>query len=354
MKLGIKVEGHFADVEANSLVHALRAEPGLSAVLQPPVRMLPSEVDGTEIWVSAPVVVGLTSPRLISVLVDVVLAWARDPFHRQLEVSMTIGDETMVVRPSDIRNQVVERLTALTGDRRDAVGDDASADEVAGRAAGLGAVGPVSGNGDYVGYSFHGSLHTGSGVQFAVGDILGAGGVDRDSEDTEPADSSSLSVTIYLSDEGIHGQVEAAVGELLAVAGLRIEHRDDPVLGSWFRRLRAGVGQGLRSPGARKGALAAAHVVDTRIRLAQDAAVTATLLQNLGPVIASLQPTKDAVIRVGAVLIVKVDWSVAVYQLTAAQQFLLDTQPELAMAPGKIASALGAESVRVDEPPAIE
>jgi hypothetical protein len=62
--------------------------------------------------------------------------------------------------------------------------------------------------------------------------------------------------------------------------------------------------------------------------LAHDAAVTAALLQNLGPVIASVQPAKDAVPQVGALLIAKVSWVVNVLQLMAAQQAELDHQPQ--------------------------
>lgn len=96
----------------------------------------------------------------------------------------------------------------------------------------------------------------------------------------------------------------------------------------------------------RRVAATAAHAIDTRLVLAQDAAVAATLLQNLGPVIVSLQPTKDAVIRVGALLIVKVDWVVTVSQLTAAQQLELDHRPALATSPGEIIAALNVESAQ--------
>jgi hypothetical protein len=63
-------------------------------------------------------------------------------------------------------------------------------------------------------------------------------------------------------------------------------------------------------------------------------------LPNLAPVIGSLQPTKDAVLRVGALLIVKVDWAVSVFQLTAAQQARLDHHPQLASTPREIVAAL--------------
>jgi hypothetical protein len=150
----------------------------------------------------------------------------------------------------------------------------------------------------------------------------------------------TLPLTIYLSDGASHADVEQAVEDLLATAGLRITDRAEPVIGSWFRRMTARAKQGLQSPMAQEAVLTGVHVADSRLVLAQDALVTAQLLQNLGPVIASLQPTKDAVLRVGALLIVKVDWAVSVFQLTAAQQARLDHQPHLASTPREIVAAL--------------
>jgi hypothetical protein len=149
-----------------------------------------------------------------------------------------------------------------------------------------------------------------------------------------------LPISIYLSDECIHEDVEAAVDEWLAYADVAVVERDEPVIGSWFRRMRAGARQAIHSPAAAEAALTAIHAADSRLILAQDAMTTATLLQNLGPVIASLQPTKEAVLRVGALLIVKVDWVVQVCQLTAAQQAVLDHQPQLASSPREIIAAL--------------
>ncbi len=63
------------------------------------------------------------------------------------------------------------------------------------------------------------------------------------------------------------------------------------------------------------------------------------MLQNLDPVPTALQPTKEAVIRVGALLIVKVDGVVGAHQLTSARQFQLDPQPWLATAPHEILAA---------------
>ncbi|WP_405778811.1 hypothetical protein OG512_00720 [Streptomyces sp. NBC_01378] len=159
--------------------------------------------------------------------------------------------------------------------------------------------------------------------------------------DAALARTASFPVTIYLSDEASHREVESAVERLLATAGLVVQDRQDPVIGSWFRRMRATLVRTIRSEAVLEGALTAAHVADTRLVLAQDATVTSTLLQNLGPVLASLQPTKDAVVRVGALLIVKVEWAVNVFQLTAAQQAILDHRPQLATSPQDVISALG-------------
>jgi hypothetical protein len=150
----------------------------------------------------------------------------------------------------------------------------------------------------------------------------------------------TLPISIFLSEEETHEQVESAVQELLASAGLRITGSDDPVIGSWFRKMRAVVGDAAHSDAARQGALIATHIADSHLVLAQDAAITATLMQNLGPVISSLQPTRDAVVRLGAVLIVKVDWTVGVYQLTAAQQAVLDHNSYLATKPYEIIAKL--------------
>ncbi|WP_156960427.1 response regulator transcription factor [Amycolatopsis taiwanensis] len=155
--------------------------------------------------------------------------------------------------------------------------------------------------------------------------------------------TATLPVTIYLGEESGHELVQAAVENLVRLAGGEIVGRDDPVLGSWFRRMRARMRPAASRLG-RETALMAAHALDSRLVLAQDATVTATMMQNLGPVLTSLQSTKDAVIRVGALLIVKVEWTVAVHQLTAAQQLVLDHRPQLLTSPQDILAALRTEN----------
>lgn len=150
----------------------------------------------------------------------------------------------------------------------------------------------------------------------------------------------SITVSIYLADEPVHGQVETAVEQWLATADVFIDTRGDPVTGSWSRRMAASLKRTVKSPAAQEALLTATHIADSHLVQAQDAYVTATLLYNVGPVLQALQPTKDAVVRAGALLIVKVDGAVQVHQLTAAQQAILDHRPHLAVSPKEIIAAL--------------
>jgi hypothetical protein len=151
-------------------------------------------------------------------------------------------------------------------------------------------------------------------------------------------------VTIYLSDQAGHVEVEAAVETLLTAAGLTIKAREDPVIGSWFRRLWARIVVAADTPEGKELSALVLHGLEAKTTLTWDADVTSKMLENLGPVLASLSGVEEAVLRLGAVLIVKVDATLGVYQLTAAQQLALDHAPGLAKSPKEIIAALTAEA----------
>jgi hypothetical protein len=173
----------------------------------------------------------------------------------------------------------------------------------------------------------------------------------------EATATGNIPISIFLADEGIHEQVEVVVERWLATADVFIDSRREPVIGSWFRLMAAKAKRAVKTPAAVEALLTATHVADSHLVQAQDAYVTATLLQNVGPVLQALQPTKDAVVRAGALLVVKVDWVVQVYQLTAAQQAILDHRPHLSASPREIITALESpeptfrESALLREPP---
>ena len=142
----------------------------------------------------------------------------------------------------------------------------------------------------------------------------------------------AFTVSIYLSDDKNHRQVEAAVEEVLKRAGLYIYDREIPLAGSWFRRMYARLPEDATDPSPpRPGATALYQAT---------AGQEATLMANLGPLIASLTSTRDAVVRLGPVLIVKANGLLSVNQLTPAQQELLNQRPDLIAAPGEILTTL--------------
>jgi DNA-binding SARP family transcriptional activator len=162
----------------------------------------------------------------------------------------------------------------------------------------------------------------------------GVGTIERTTVGTVP-------ISVYLSDGSTHDAVESAVEDALRAAGVAVLRRDDPVIGSWFRRMWG-------SSAGRDLAATAAHAADSRLVLGQDAQVTATLMQHVPALVESIKHIDEAVIRLGAVLVVKVGGRVAVNQLTAAQQLRLDHEPHLALAPHDILAAL---RLNHDQPP---
>ncbi len=158
--------------------------------------------------------------------------------------------------------------------------------------------------------------------------------------DTQRHDSSEFPISIYLSTAADHELVQAAVEDLVRAAGAEILERAEPKIGSWMRRLIGRMKVATQTPGGRDVATTAAHAVEARMVQAQDATNTATLMQNLAPMLTALQNTPSAVIRVGALLIVKNGDTLAVHQLTATQQFHLNHKPDLLTSPHDILHAL--------------
>jgi hypothetical protein len=158
--------------------------------------------------------------------------------------------------------------------------------------------------------------------------------------ESDPLVQLTLPITLYTSDESAHKQVESAVEDLLTAAGGHLEFRNDSGCGSVFRGMQAKFSNVADSPLGDEVTNLATHAVQSYLVDARDAVATVTLLQNLGSVLVALQPTKKAVIRIGALLIVKIDSALVVHQLTPTQQLQRNHQPQLAQSPHQILYAL--------------
>lgn len=157
-------------------------------------------------------------------------------------------------------------------------------------------------------------------------------------------DQPDLSVTIYLADGRTHDQVEAAVEEALVSAGLVVTERQAPTVGSWRRDLRARLREAAKTPAGKEMLAIGLHALDQRVALDKDADITEKLMRNLGSVITALQPEQNAVVRMGAVLVVKANGVLTVLQLTAAQQLLLNHRTQLLTSPLDLLAALESRS----------
>ncbi len=166
-----------------------------------------------------------------------------------------------------------------------------------------------------------------------------------------PEKTDTISISVYLSDAATASGVETEIENLLATAGLVAFDPEPPVIESWFRRQKARAAKAASTPAGKELIATAAHAVEAKTVQAWDAEVTSKMLANLGPVLTAIEPNNEVVLRIGAILIVKIDGSLGVYQLNASQQFALDHAPQLAKDAHEILRVLNPDqnqTVRLD------
>jgi hypothetical protein len=153
----------------------------------------------------------------------------------------------------------------------------------------------------------------------------------ENSDDGRPFEKSHapIFISIYLDDAEDYVKVRRAIVDFIQAHGAEIVHVSPPVYGSVFQRLAARFRRSASRVEDSYLSELIKHRAEAEISLDSDARRTATLTQGLAPIIHSLQNTENAVIRLGAALIVKIDGSVVVQQLTVWQQRRLEVRPNL-------------------------
>ncbi|MFB9925732.1 glycosyltransferase [Amycolatopsis halotolerans] len=154
----------------------------------------------------------------------------------------------------------------------------------------------------------------------------------------------AIRVSLYLDKKQGAARVEKSVEDFVNRLGGQIFDRGDPVIKSWFRQMRAKLVYFSKSPAGQDIQEVATHAAAARLVHAADANVTSTMMSNLAPVLNSLAPYSNAVLRIGALLIVKTDGVLVVQQLSPGQQLVLLRRPDLLTSPATVLDEIRAKS----------
>lgn len=152
----------------------------------------------------------------------------------------------------------------------------------------------------------------------------------------------AMPVSIYLGEGDDHVAVEAALGLLLAEVEVEMYNLEPPVEGSWFRRSLARV----KSETSHLSAEKIAAEVERKIRMEvfdrQQASIDNQQATGAAALIAALQGEERACIRVGSLLVLKLNGQVLVNNLTQYQLAWLERNQVLLRDPEGLLKALDA------------
>jgi pSer/pThr/pTyr-binding forkhead associated (FHA) protein len=150
----------------------------------------------------------------------------------------------------------------------------------------------------------------------------------------------AIPVSIFLGNGQNHEAVETALAKLLSESGLEPFGHEPPIIGSWFRKLLARVRQETAH-------LSMDQISDElerklRIEVFEKAQAVIDNQQATGAaaLIASLQGEQRACVRVGSILVLKIDGYVLVNNLTQRQLALLEREPNLLRDPEGVLKGL--------------
>lgn len=159
-----------------------------------------------------------------------------------------------------------------------------------------------------------------------------------------------LPVSIYLDSARNASAVEHAVLDVLYTFGLTIEDAAPPVVGSWFRSMRA-------RPDAGRDVADVLNRIERSIEMQAlhkpQAEIDAAQADAVAKLITALGADPNAFVQIGSVLLVKVDGVVVVRNLTQRELVFLQRNSGLLVSPKAILEALETFAVN-DGPPRCE
>jgi hypothetical protein len=164
-------------------------------------------------------------------------------------------------------------------------------------------------------------------------DVVVPDGLDRSTVGTVP-------ISIYLETAEHTAAIEAAVREVADQLGLDIIADEEPVLGSWFKRMIARGRAEFTEERVRTAVESAIRAVELEQVEKRQAQVNATNIGAVAGLIDKLASTPSAVIQVGSLILIKTSETLVVRELTQAEQTMLRDNPSLLTSPDAAAATL--------------
>lgn len=149
-----------------------------------------------------------------------------------------------------------------------------------------------------------------------------------------------LPISIYLSNEEASTDVESAVVRVLDELGFEVSERQPPVYGSWFRRMFARTKRMSTNPEVVDRLEKVERAVEIQVLHRQQAEIDSAQGGAVANLLQALDGTDQAIIQIGSLLIVKVDGTPIVRNLTQSELAHLEKNPRLQSDPGTILGEL--------------
>ena len=156
---------------------------------------------------------------------------------------------------------------------------------------------------------------------------------------------SEVDIRVYLADGGNHAAVESALDDFIGALHIEVLSKEDPELGSWFRRMKGKVTS--ETPSIETVVEMAVRVAQMKTMLWPQAGIDAAQGDTLAKLISSLGSESNAVVQIGSILIVKINGNLMCRNLTQAELAYLERSPILIKNPDSILRQLQDASAMV-------
>jgi hypothetical protein len=149
-----------------------------------------------------------------------------------------------------------------------------------------------------------------------------------------------VQVTVYISDGQDAEAVEEAIEGVLESFGMEITVLQDPISGSWYRELMARTKEAVTARELQNQLAKLKRELEMQVLCREQAQVAIAQGPAVAQLISSLDNTSNATIKIGSVLLTKVDGVLTVRSLSSIEVARLEQHPDLFWAPASVLDEL--------------